>query len=110
MKRSLFKTKAEKKAFEQGKKCTQDYVAFCMKNYVYELNISGIAMLFKDIEEFSKGHDYIPNKKGITFREYAQYYYTEDWSKRTHQNIFLVSSFKKQRMQGKDDTVWYWHN
>lgn len=68
-----FKTVGERKAFDSGVVYLKHYIAFCILEYVYQFNLSGIAHFFNDLSDFLKGADYIPNRcNNISFKEFCK--------------------------------------
>ena len=64
----------EKEVFMDGANYARAYIDFCATHYIYELNLGGINQFMRDMIDFSRGANYIPNVEKITFKEFIERY------------------------------------
>ena len=70
-----FSTLVEQEAFDLGAVYIKEYIGFCIANYVYQLNLSGLTHFFHDLFDFIKGAKFIPNtQNNMTFKEFCKQY------------------------------------
>ena len=74
-----FETETERKAFYSGVAYTKAYIGFCIANYVYKLNLSGMNHFWNDLCNFVQGANYIRNThNNLTFKEFCERYEVEE--------------------------------
>ena len=69
-----FNDEVNQKDFDLGVSYTKAYISFCISNYVYQFNLKGGLNFIRDLVDFIKGTQWIPNTHNLTFKEFCKSY------------------------------------